>query len=109
MIVNVNWSGDAFVNEFCGEGLYIYELEASLTIILRPMYRIIKLGIFLSFLICYVHLGHDGSAFVAEIEFSLIKYAADIFNLIQNPYFLIGFPAQVLLVIAIFRNKPSSA
>jgi hypothetical protein len=69
------------------------------------MNRLIKIGIFISFLICYVDFGHDGAVFVGEIEYKIIVNLKDSMESFSILFFLISFLGQLIIFISIFKNN----
>jgi hypothetical protein len=72
------------------------------------MIRFLKIALFITFLICYLDFGHDGSGFIGQIEYLVIKNLnADISSL-QNPLFILALIGQILILISVFNSNHSN-
>ncbi len=67
--------------------------------------RLLKIGIFISFLICFVDFGHDGALFVGELEYNIIVTLKDSNGAFAILFFLIPFIGQLIIFISIFKNN----
>ncbi len=71
------------------------------------MHRGIYIGLILSFLMCYLDIGHDGAVFLAEAEYYFIAELVNDFKVLLNPFAICAFLGQLLLMVAVFKRKHS--
>jgi hypothetical protein len=67
--------------------------------------RLLKIGIFISFLICFVDFGHDGAVFVGELEYNIIVNLKDTAGSFTILFFLLPFIGQLIISVSIFKNN----
>ena len=67
------------------------------------MSRFISLALLLSFLVCYLEWGKDQSAFLFEIEYSLLSGDKD-FHTFIHPLIFLPFIGQLILLYSLFRK-----
>ena len=67
--------------------------------------RLLKFGILLSFLFCYLAWGKENSEFIFQIEYEVFAKNAVADSFI-HPLILLPFLGQVLPVISVFSAKP---
>jgi hypothetical protein len=72
------------------------------------MIRLLKIALFVTFLICYLDFGHDGSGFVGQIEYLIIKNLNVDISSLQNPLFILAFIGQILILISVFNSNHSN-
>jgi len=63
--------------------------------------RLINLGLFITFLICYLEWAGGNSGFVFEMEYTIFT-KEDKANSFTHPFILIPLCGQIMLLIAIF-------
>ena len=68
------------------------------------MPRLINLALLLSFLVCYLEWGKDQSAFLFEIEYSLLTGSKD-FHTFIHPLIFLPFIGQLILLYSLFRKE----
>jgi hypothetical protein len=67
------------------------------------MSRLINLSLLLSFLLCYLEWGSDQSAFIFQVEYSLLSGSAD-FQSFMHPLIFLPFIGQLILLYSILRK-----
>lgn len=67
--------------------------------------RLLKLGILLSFLSCYLEWGKGKSEFIFQMEYEVFAKNANSDSFF-HPLILLPFLGQILLVISVFNVKP---
>jgi hypothetical protein len=72
------------------------------------MIRLFNIALIVTFLICYLDFGHDGSGFVGQIEYSVIKNLNAEISALQNPLFILAFIGQILILISVFNSNHSN-
>jgi len=68
------------------------------------MSRLINLALLLSFLVCYLEWGGNQSAFLFEIEYSLLTGSKDYHTFI-HPLIFLPFIGQLILLHSLFRKE----
>jgi uncharacterized membrane protein YciS (DUF1049 family) len=71
------------------------------------MHKLLNIALFIAFLIVYLDWGHDGAQFIWQMESSIFTRSDHNTLLLVNPFFILAFIGQVLLIISIIRSKPS--
>lgn len=67
--------------------------------------RLLKLGVLLSFLFCYLEWGKGNSEFIFQMEYEVFAKNANSDSFF-HPLILLPFLGQILLVISVFNVKP---
>jgi heme A synthase len=70
------------------------------------VYKLINLGLLLSFLICYLEWGQDMSGFLFQMEYDLFADASNSISSFLHPLILLPFIGQVVLLVSMFLRKP---
>ena len=68
------------------------------------MKKLIEIGLFVSFLLCYVYFGHDGSFLIGQFELSTLQNIDELYSSNILIIFFLTLFCQILLVNAIFRQ-----
>jgi heme A synthase len=68
-------------------------------------YRLLLLGIWISFLFCYLEWGQDNSGFMFQMEWTAFMEARKSLSAIVHPFILLPFLGQILVLIAIFQKR----
>jgi len=72
------------------------------------MYKLFNIALFVAFLCVYLDFGHDGSEFIWQLESSIFSGYDQMVLLLVNPFFILAFIGQVLLIILSIKSKSSS-
>lgn len=64
-------------------------------------------SLLLSFLICYLEWGQGNSSFVYEVEYQVLFQREATADTFTHPIILLPFCGQLLLVLALFQQKPN--
>ena len=71
------------------------------------MHKLFNIALFLTFLFVYLDLGHDGAEFIWQMESSIFTSSDHNILLLLNPFFILAFIGQVLLIISTIKSKSS--
>lgn len=68
--------------------------------------RILNLGLFLSFMICYLEWGGGNNGFIFQMEYEVIR---QLFSggSVLHPLTILPFAGQILLLITLFQRTPN--
>ncbi len=69
------------------------------------MKRIVNIGLFLSFLFCYLEWPTNNSAFIFQGEYEIFTNSKKWISNFTHPLILLGLIAQIILVFAIINPK----
>jgi hypothetical protein len=71
------------------------------------MSRVLNIALLISFSFVYLDWGHDGAEFIWQLEaFTFIGPVPNLV-LLANPFFILSFVGQLLLVISTIKSPPS--
>ncbi|MBI5915210.1 MAG: hypothetical protein HY842_07530 [Bacteroidetes bacterium] len=71
------------------------------------MTRLINIGLFLAFNICYLEWGSDQSSFLFQIPFTIFAEKKDLLSTLTHPLIIFGFAGQLMLLVSAIRKVPN--
>lgn len=72
------------------------------------MRKLLLIGLQVSFLFCFLQWSGTSKGFIFQLEYDVLKTAATDAMKVLHPFTLIPFVGQLLLLLALFRRKPSA-
>lgn len=72
------------------------------------MRKLLLIGLQVSFLFCFLQWSGTSQGFIFQLEYDVLNMAASDPMKVLHPFTLIPFMGQLLLLLALFRRKPSS-
>lgn len=69
------------------------------------MHKLLNIALFISFLFVYLDWGHDGAEFIWQLESSIFTGPGHNTALFVNPFFILAFIGQVLLIISTIKSQ----
>jgi hypothetical protein len=68
--------------------------------------RLISIGLFLSFLLCYLEWGGDNSGFLFQLEYQVFIKQTNLLSSITHPLIFLPLSGQLLLLLNTFQKYP---
>lgn len=65
--------------------------------------KLLNIGLLLSFLLCYVDMGHDGHEFMFQMDYSLLSNLTDDSTFLPTVFLILG--GQLSLLLAVFFDN----